>query len=199
MSLALDHFETNMRYSRDVVDLSRALDSATAPVVDVSDFLRAAIVLSVSALDHFVHERVRMGMADAFGGLPAGTDALERFRVPLANVRRGLADPSDLTWLEAAIRTEHSFLAFQRPGKIAAAVRLISPVELWNSVGRRMGEDPRTVRATLDVIIDRRNKIAHEADIDPAFPPTRWPISFALIDDAIAFLDTVVHVIDDVV
>ena len=28
----------------------------------------------------------------------------------------------------------------------------------------------------LSLMVDRRNKIAHEADIDPSYPGQRWPI-----------------------
>jgi hypothetical protein len=43
--------------------------------------------------------------------------------------------------------------------------------------------------------LDRRNKIAHEADMDPTNPGYRWPINEALIRDAIDFIERIVQAI----
>lgn len=45
------------------------------------------------------------------------------------------------------------------------------------------------------LVVDRRNKIAHEADIDPSFPGKRWPIDDVLVDDAISFIENIAETI----
>ena len=52
---------------------------------------------------------------------------------------------------------------------------------------------PQDVRRQLNLIVDRRNKIAHEADSDPTFPGSRWPIDEALVDEAVDFIEQVVE------
>ena len=37
--------------------------------------------------------------------------------------------------------------------------------------------------------MDRRNQIAHEADLDPTNPGARWPISGQLVDDTVDFIE----------
>ena len=76
---------------------------------------------------------------------------------------------------------------------IADAVRLISEVSLWEEVGNRLGMSPQDVRSQLNLIVDRRNKIAHEADSDPTFPGSLWPIDEALVDEAVDFIEQVVE------
>jgi hypothetical protein len=87
--------------------------------------------------------------------------------------------PCEISGLEAEIRDRHSFLTFQQPDKIADAIRLFTDVKLWQSVGTALGQDGSIIKSRLRLIVDRRNKIAHEADLDPSFPSTRWPISEA--------------------
>ncbi len=45
------------------------------------------------------------------------------------------------------------------------------------------------VRDTLNLIIDRRNKIAHEADMDPSYPNSRWPISENDVEKSVNFIE----------
>ena len=92
---------------------------------------------------------------------------------------------------EAEVRTQHSYLAFQHPDKIADAVRLISDKKLWDCVSGRMSLSKDDVKTRLKLIVDRRNKIAHEADIDPGHPGTgtRWPITRADVDSSLDFIE----------
>ena len=107
----------------------------------------------------------------------------------MSAAREGMADTSRDEWLDQAIREAHSWLSFQHPDKIADAIRFMSNVRLWEQVASELGMTSRTVRAQLGAIIDRRNKIAHEADMDPTNPGLRWPINEALVRDAIDFIE----------
>ena len=65
MKPAFDQFRTNIVRVRNLGSIVDALASQTTGVLDLSDVLRAEIVLAVSALDQFVHEIVRLGMLAA--------------------------------------------------------------------------------------------------------------------------------------
>ena len=82
-------------------------------------------------------------------------------------------------------------LSFQQPDRIAEAVRLFSPIELWNEIGALLGEDPQNLKTQLKLIVERRNKIAHEAEIDPSYPGQRWPINRTDTEDALAFIEKI--------
>ena len=196
MSAALSQFKRNLAYVRNLVALSRSLDAATTPALDVSDILRAAIVMAVSALDHYVHQRTREGMMDVHRGSLPPPDAFLRFPVGLERVRDALADPTKDDWLSQAIADRHSYLAFQKPDSIADALRHVSSVALWPAVSADLGRDIRDVKTTLTLIVDRRNKIAHEADADPTLAGARWPISDQLVTGAIDFIEEIVSSIE---
>lgn len=201
MLLALGLFHENIRRSRDLVAIFRAMQAQTTGALDLFDLLRAALVMSVSALDHFIHEMVRLGMLEAHRGERSKTPAFLRFRVTLQSVSEMPLSPDRDVWLDGQIREQIGYQSFQRPDRVAEAVRLISEVSLWNEVARILGTDSGAVRDRLTLIVQRRDKIAHEADIMPDFAGQtvysnlRSPINDVMADDAINFIEQVAEAI----
>ena len=171
------------------------LDLQTTPALDVTDILRAELVMAVSVLDHYIHELARLGMLEAFRNHRVRTPTFMKFQVSLAAAMDGIADPQGEVWLEQEIRNRHSYQSFQTPENIAKAINLISDAQLWNEVARHLQMTSQGVRNTLMVIVDRRNKIVHEADMDPSFPGTRWPIDEQVVNEAVDFIDRLAETI----
>lgn len=195
MKAALDQFQTNLVRARTLSGVAESIGALTTPAIDVTDIHRASLVLGVSALDYFVHEFVRLGMLEVHRGKRPATEASLSFKIPIIAVRTGFADLTKDDWLDEAVRETHSWQSFQHPDKIADAIRLVTAVKLWQQVATEIGSDVPAVKARLIVIVDRRNKIAHEADMDPTNPGNQWPISAALVKDALDFIDRVVQAI----
>jgi hypothetical protein len=181
MQTALDAFEANLLRARSLHALHQAFSKQVTPAIDLSDLLRATVVLGVSCFDHYVHELTRLGMLECWAGVRKKTDAFNRFPLPIS-IAGGLANPSTAKQvIESEIRSKHSYLSFLHPDKVANAVRLFSDVKLWDEVSKELETTSKEAKTSLDLIIDRRNKIAHEADIDPSYPGQRWPIDGALV------------------
>ncbi len=197
MQLALDLFHANIQRSRDLADLFRALAAQTTVALDLSDILRASLVMSVSALDHFIHEIVRLGMLEAYRGERDRTPAFLRFQVSLEGVIAAPAGDAFEDWLDSRIRARHGHQSFQFPERIAEAIRLISDLQLWNEVSREIGMERRQVMDQLSLIVQRRNKIAHEADVMPDYSGQlvdsglRSPIDETAVDNAVNFIQRV--------
>jgi hypothetical protein len=98
--------------------------------------------------------------------------------------------------LEAEVRLQHSHLSFQQPDKIAEAVRLYSDVKLWEEIGKLLSRSPKSIKDQLNLVIDRRNKIAHEADLDPGFPGARWPIHTSDVEGSVEFIENICEAIN---
>jgi hypothetical protein len=128
MLRAIEQFRDNMARVKALGGITQALAGMTTSAVDTSDILRAQYVLAVSALDHYVHEVTRLGMLDVFEGNRAPSSAYLRFRISLNCLGPGqTVTRSDV---ESEIRTQHSFLSFQQPDKVADGIRLISAQRL---------------------------------------------------------------------
>jgi hypothetical protein len=101
---------------------------------------------------------------------------------------------NNTSWLESEIRERLGYQSFQQADKIADAIRYISDKKLWDEVAIQMARPARDVKQQLNSIVDRRNKIAHEADIDPTFNiGSRWNIDEELVGDAVNFIEILVE------
>jgi RiboL-PSP-HEPN len=129
------------------------------------------------------------------------TDKFSAFALPLSGALRGTEDRISVdAWLGPLIVERHSIVSFQRSDKIADAIKLICAIEggLWPAVSRAMGVvDTKRIKEQLDLIVDRRNAIAHEDDAGAS--GERAPIDSALVSSALDFIESVVIAIDQAV
>ena len=248
MQSVLDQFRISIGRVRDLIALHNSVKAQATGALDVSDMLRASLVLAVSALDYYVHEVVTLGMLEIHRGqrsepMPSANNtqsAFSLFQVSLGGARQDrLADVDIASWLENEIQQAHGFAflqqsytvsaliptisrsiqnklnntswledeireklgykTFQQADKIAEAMRYISAKELWNVVAIQMAKPAKEIKQQLNSIVDRRNKIAHEADIDPTFNiGSRWNIDEVLVGDAVNFIEMLVECIHQV-
>jgi len=248
MQSALDLFRISISRVRDLIALHNSVKAQATGALDVSDMLRAALVLAVSALDYYVHEVVTLGMLEIHRGqrsepTPSANttkSAFSRFKVSLGGARQERLAAIDIaSWLETEIEQTHGYAflqqsytvaalipaisssvvnrlnnasgledeirerlgyeSFQQADKIADAIRYISDKKLWDEVANKISKPAKDIKQQLNSIVDRRNKIAHEADIDPTFNiGNRWNIDEVLVGDAVDFIEQIVESIHQV-
>jgi hypothetical protein len=248
MQSALDQFHISIGRVRDLIALHNSVKAQATGALDVSDMLRAALVLAVSALDYYVHEVVTLGMVEIHRGQrsePAPSanstqSAFSRFQVSLGGARQDRLTAIDIaswleteiqqthgyaflqqsymvsalipaisdsivsrlnnaSWLEDEIRERLGYQSFQQADKIADAIRYVSDKKLWDEVATKMSKPAKDIKQQLNSIVDRRNKIAHEADIDPTFNiGSRWNIDEVLVGDAVDFINELVESIHQI-
>lgn len=185
-------FRQNISYARDMVSTAVVLNAQLTAAINTDDLLRSALVQGVSAFDHFVHEEVRARMLLIQQGVEPATSAYYRFKVRLGSVDQALGH-GGIAWLDAEIREQHGYVSFQQPDKVADAFRLVSECELWSAVAQHLCRSPGDIKRELKLIVDRRNKIAHEADTDPTPPRARYRIDEPLVRDSLDFLEKLVE------
>lgn len=182
MQTAHRQFLANIQYIRDLHNLHFYLKNTLNLSYDLSDLLRAEIVYSVSALDKLIHELVRIGMIQAFNNQRLKTKAFEGFTLSaktLDKIKETLIErtqnptrpplPSELPeyWFEQEIVVKHKSISYQDPKKIGEGLSLIWDEEhKWQKIAQFTNEDQKIVKSRLEAIINRRNQIVHEADMD---------------------------------
>jgi hypothetical protein len=186
MKSAFDTFKENIKRAENFGGIYVALSQRVTSALDLSDLLRAQIVQGVSAFDHYIHEITRIGMNDILVGNRPITPSFKRFSV---SMEAYLSSAASANWFDGEIRGKHGHLSFQMPDKVADAIRLVADKEIWKEIGKAMRKKPEPIKQQLRLIVDRRNKIAHEADIDPSAPGVKWPISKTDADDSTSFLE----------
>ncbi|WP_147378856.1 hypothetical protein [Mycobacteroides abscessus] len=197
----LDLFERSLTRARDMMGLASSLTNTTSAAMDVSDIHRAAFVQGVSAFDTFIHEEVRVRILNIFASGITMPKALRKFKVTLSSSRVALTNSglstASVSWLETEIREQHALLSFQKPDKVADAMRLVSDTQLWSALATQLGQQPvgreagdQILKRRLTLIADRRNTIVHQSDIDPTPPGDElYPMTQATVEEALDFLD----------
>lgn len=198
MKYPIEHFRSNIERVKNLGKLHQAIKSQTTSIVDLSDMLRAELVLAVSALDHYIHEAVEDGMIESYVGTRPQSKDFLKFQIQISNIDQ-IKNSTNTNWLRDTIRNRHQFESFQKSEKISNALKLISDVKLWEEVSKRMNDTSQNLKLRLDLIVDRRNKIAHEADVNPTFPRQQWYIDEKIVDDAIQFMIDIAENIDSTV
>lgn len=190
-----------------ITQLYTYLTAQTTSVVPLDDLLRSEWAMRVSALDLFVHELAAQRMVEIFRGLRPLTPAFTRFQVPYDTMNRiRLASSANdaASAFDLEVRTQFSRKTFQDPEDIAAALRHCSDIELWNEVAAALGASPadkvakaKALKRGLSLIVQRRNKIVHEGDLQPNIPRIPWPIGPADLPIVAKNIDDVVRTIDN--
>jgi hypothetical protein len=202
MNRAIQQFQTNVQSAKQLGVIYQAFTGKVTRAISLDELLRAEIVLGVSALDCYIHDIVRIGMGQAFKAGKGESNAYLSFGVSLDFVKKLLSTTNDsdkLGLFEHEIRRLHSFRTFQTAENISQALSLIGIKSMWEKVGNSIGVSPADTRMRLNLIIDRRNCIAHESDIDPTLGVgNKYPIDFQLVENTVDFLDKIVHAIHEI-
>lgn len=183
-------------------------NQATA-VLPTDELLRAEWVARVSALDLYVHELVAQRMVQCFEGALPKTPQFLSFQLPVETVERIRTATSPVAAsaaFELEVRRQLAFITYQDPERIAEGVRMCSSAELWNGIALHQGANASTKNAQakqlknqLKAIVDRRNKIAHEGDLQPILPITPWPIAQVDLQMVATFIQRLVDSIESCV
>lgn len=173
------------------------------------ELLRAEWASRVSALDLYVHEVVAQNLLLIFEGTRPSCPGFARFEISshaLMRIQAATTAADRSTAFDLEARTKLSRITYQYPDDIADGLRLISTCKLWNEVAVKLGATAATVSARTDsmkkrlsLIVDRRNKIVHEGDLQPVVPRTPWPINRADVSGVATYILEIVTAIDSIV
>ncbi len=200
MKSAKKHFEQNIERVKNLGNIYKTINLQTTRVLDLSDILRAQYVLLVSALDHFVHEIVRLGMIEIYNEKRKVTKEFKAFILSIDKdvlFKKAIMEQKDDIWLDYQIRHKNGFKSFQQADKLKEAMLLIIDTDIWEQVAQILNEDIKSLKNRLNLIIDRRNQIAHEADIEPTYQELR-DIHIDDINDSIKYIENLVTTIFEI-
>ena len=141
----------------------------------LDDLLRSSLVMGVSALDRYVHERVVKGVVSAYGH--GSLNAVQRsFSLPMSltfevidTMRRAQRDNKRVrpaNDVRNLVQEHIHKRTFQKWNDIVNAFKLIGVEELGDHVRDRMKvKNVKLVTDQLDQILKRRNEVVHEGDL----------------------------------
>ncbi len=155
------------------------------------DILRAQFVMIVSALDCYIHDIVKIGMLEIYLGQRTFSKNTEKYPINLTTLQKIENAPDEqtkLAFLEKHIQSKNSEDSFQSPKGIEYALGLISIDKIWTKLSSEMNKQPDDIKNQLALVVDRRNKIAHESDRDNLSGGKIF-IDKMLVNNTISFID----------
>lgn len=182
---------------------------------DIDDILRMGLVNTISAMDRFIHEIVRIGIIEIYQDKRPQTSKWKSTRlsyenvIKLINTEKRIDIPDFDKEIEVINILNREFkpilntLSFQQPEKIKDALSYIWNNEhkmqtiagsMTNLVGDNLNQKQSHLEQKLRLIVHRRNSIVHEADWDPG-RDCKQTISITEVNDAISFVEDFVSAI----
>lgn len=174
---------------------------------EINDILRSQIVNVISALDRYLHEKVRKGICDMFLGNRAITNKFKSFSVSSDTVLRIWGDTS-LTVIDREILINEVVIQSLKTLSFQKAINIKDALSyLWDEphkmtiIAKKMkvsggtdNEKQRYLTQKLDLLVERRNQIAHESDI---YYGGKRDICQDDVIDAIAFIEKFVTCLNE--
>lgn len=178
-----------------------------------SNLLKAQLVNVVSAFDMFVHNIVKKGVIEIFTKSRKETPKFQSLSFQAKTILKLIevmapgfmpSTPDEIpeVILEKDLYNRLSCMSFQHPDKVVDALSLIwsEPHKIQTLAvdiglpGATDNDKAANLKQQLETIIQRRNQIAHEGDIDPTTMLPRT-IDIAHVKDATDFIESLGHAI----
>ena len=178
------------------------------------EILRSQIVNSVSAMDRYFHEVVRLGFLEEYHGIRKKTDSFKKWNFSCEKIAEIIkySSPSYMPLsvtetvdyvVSTDIQEKNGYLAFQQPSKINDALSIIwTESQKMIKIAHQMSFEPekndndrkKNLEQKIKIISIRRNQIVHEGDIDSVLS-SRRSVCKTISDDYIDFINNFVHAV----
>ncbi|MEZ0077462.1 HEPN domain-containing protein [Planotetraspora sp. GP83] len=200
---AFDEFLENLKYARSLVKTGPGLVALQVRALeDVTDLYRAAWSQSVAGLDHWITREIteRAVFLALRPDLPR-PPKFSKLEIPVEAFEQVHREAGELgevlrrCWGEKFARVTH-----QSPERIKEGLSFVTAGDLWPKVAEIMSRAGSPIKADqvrerLRAIVDRRNRIAHTADRNPAPPPGRAKLTAEETADTIDWLEEMARAI----
>lgn len=163
MNSAKKEFKENICSINNSIQVYKYLKN-NAKNMDSTILLRSQFMLIVSAFDTYVHSSITNKIieiyfsqdSDIFVDMDISLSRAYKMKNSDENMQREL--------LENYLVKKLSKDSFQSPKSIEYAYSILKIDHIWSKLSEQMGMRSEDIRNKLALIVDRRNKIAHESD-----------------------------------
>lgn len=203
MRSALDIFRSNIKSVKELHALHEHF-SKMLPALDLSEILRSEFVLVISAMDRYLHDivRERLLKIDLSEMALENIKSQKEFPISLFTVK-SLLEETDETikkqLIASDLKKSLEKISFQSSSSVESALKLIGCKKIWKSLGIKLSQPPDDTKKALDIMIRRRNVIAHQADISNENTLEKNDINRVDVDEEITFIVSLVESINQII
>lgn len=177
----------------------------------MSELLRAALVMSVSAMDNYFHEIITERCWNQLSNTNLDESSnLNNIKISIVDAKNAVARktkdsksrPGGI--LKKSIQTHFQSQTYQGSISVENGLATIGIKKIWKKVSVKMDgyDDGEDVKKELNKIVRRRNQIVHESDIPKSIKLNKMTprdISHTKTKEMVDFLSSFILCVDDVV
>lgn len=200
MTKPIDVFNKNIKEVHKLNDTFRYFNSLLSNGIDINGLLRAQIVFAVSALDHYIHEKIIYEIRQILINNKPIPKSFSKLQVGMNSVASTINQSSVddiIPVIENDLRNKLGWKSFQHPEKLTEGLKMVYDLDFWDSVSQLMARPVKDLKVELGLIVKRRDSIAHEADYDP-INCEQYSIDESLVEDSVSFINQFVNTLDTV-
>ena len=200
-NLADINFQRNIASVEDLLKLHVLLTKDYPLLKDQSDeLLRAIIVLSVSALDNYLHDFYRTEIVEAYLGKGNFSVQFDKIKVSIYAIQQldsAFSEAEKRNFLNNELRKIQKTETYQSARSIEDIFNKIQIKNIWSKLAVVLGLTAQNLRDELGLIIDRRNKVSHESDWDYV-NQRKNPIDYSEVEDVVNFIKKFILAIETI-
>lgn len=179
---ALRNFNNGCDRADGMRSIYQYLKGAAPLAMNCDDILRSSVVLVVSSFDLLVHDLFRTEVLHRF----SSNRSSSMLKIPFD--AGFLTGAEQVAAIEEHVRSENSYKSFVAPDKLSECLRPLVE-KPWDKISITLGTTSTSSKAKLKSIVDLRNRIAHESDVNPAYGGLDlWPIYSEDVEASVTFL-----------
>lgn len=155
------------------------------------NILRAILVMIVSAIDTTIHEIVVNAVLFELAE-KNNTFKIDKVKFS-SSVITEIDEIRRMQIIETDVRLNFSKSTFQSPSQIEKALNSVGFNGFWQDISLVVLKKPESIKKQLDLLVNRRNKIVHEGDIN--YLHQKNEISFSDIQESLDFVRSILDTI----
>lgn len=196
MNNAKYDFENNICSINNSVLIYKYLKS-NAKNLDSTILLRSQFMLIVSAFDTYVHLVIINKIIEKYFSENSTIDI--NINIPLSLVYRMKNSSIDMQMelLENYLAKKLSKDSFQSPKSVEYAYSLLQIDHLWSKLSVKLNMRAEDIKNKLSLIVNRRNKIAHESDWNKITRKYE-EINLEIVLECQQFIENMVKALDEI-
>lgn len=192
-----NNYEKNMLSINNSISIYHYLQSK-AKNLDATILLRSQFVLIISAFDTYVHSMIVNKIIDSYFSSEQQFNIQLDIPLSLAYEMKDLNVDMQKNKLYNFLVKKLSKDSFQSPKSIEYAFSILGISKIWTKLSDKMQMQPDDIKNMLSIIVNRRNKIAHESDWN-VVTGSYEDIELTDVLDCKNFINNMVDSIDDII
>jgi len=200
---AITTFESTIERAGHLVEIHKTLASRGKPPAHYSDILRAAVVLSVAAMDGYFHDLILDNVTPCIvtrngKDLPGKLIEIIKKQASHEKLIEIFHRDRSRAHVRRLVMEELSDKTFQNVGKIEEALKIIGVDDIWIDVGKELECSKAEAKEYVQEYVERKHRIAHEGDKKKKGPGPQ-SITRPYAEEAVCKINDFVNAIDKVV